>query len=666
MKRGRSNNKLLLVCIFFIAFLGKTFAQCTSADSVFISEFHYDNTGSDVNEFVEITGPAGTNLGCYRIILYNGDNGQFYFTQTLSGFIDDEGCGYGSVPFFISGIQNGDPDGIVLYNSCSNTVIQFLSYEGTFTAVNGPASGMTSTDIGVYEGNTTPIGYSLQLTGTGRCYSDIVSTGGWVGPLTNSAGTLNSGLNMCLAPSSPDTLKFYLQSTCIKVNKAATILVCAETYGGSTVTSYNGTITIAKISGPGSISGTLTQNAVNGCATFSITFDQPGTYVLSASDGTLTGRSDNIVVEVPSTYPKFTSILVNACGGSGTPEGINEYVTIQNGVSDLNVNSIKICFPNGGCFCNSGCGSQTWVSNPSFVAQLNSTAGCPLFIDALSVGTIPAGATIVVFTGSSPTYNFDFSSRCGTGPYYALFANNTNTSGRFLNYDPSCSTIRTLTAQFGVCTDTVTYQPCQLSNTDGDMVLIDDAGNLTYTNYPGCDFILPVSEIKLFGYRENQLVHLYWQISQSLPLPSFFTIETTSSVSTPPIPCSTIQSIENQYDYDYQVFLPDASPLYVRIKGKYLNGEVLYSNWIQLETNPNRLHLFPNPISSRVSVAGPPFLKGTFLIATPTGEVLHGGSFESVSELENQLNHILQSLNDGLYLLTLPESGLTYKLVKVR
>ena len=59
-------------------------------------------------------------------------------------------------------IQNGAPDGLALVNS-SGAVCEFLSYEGTFTASNGPPNGMTSTDIGVAETGATPIGTSLQL-----------------------------------------------------------------------------------------------------------------------------------------------------------------------------------------------------------------------------------------------------------------------------------------------------------------------------------------------------------------------------------------------------------------------------------------------------------------------------------------------------------------------
>lgn len=58
--------------------------------------------------------------------------------------------------------------------------MQFLSYEGSFTAVDGPAIGLTSTDIGVAETNTTPVGQSLQLI-----------DGNWTGPTNETKGEVN-------------------------------------------------------------------------------------------------------------------------------------------------------------------------------------------------------------------------------------------------------------------------------------------------------------------------------------------------------------------------------------------------------------------------------------------------------------------------------------------
>jgi hypothetical protein len=85
------------------------------------------------------------------------------------------------------GIQNGPPDGLALVDN-TNKVVQFLSYEGTFTAADGPANGMTSTDIRVSQTGTTS-GDSLQLTGTGRVYEDFT----WADTAPATPGTVNTG-----------------------------------------------------------------------------------------------------------------------------------------------------------------------------------------------------------------------------------------------------------------------------------------------------------------------------------------------------------------------------------------------------------------------------------------------------------------------------------------
>ena len=121
---------------------------------VFINELHYDNSGTDVNERVEIAGVAGTSLAGWSIVLYNGGNGAVYSTINLSGTLASQCGGHGTKYFAVAGIQNGAPDGLALVNA-SGTVVQFLSYEGSFTATNGPASGQTSSNISVSETTST-------------------------------------------------------------------------------------------------------------------------------------------------------------------------------------------------------------------------------------------------------------------------------------------------------------------------------------------------------------------------------------------------------------------------------------------------------------------------------------------------------------------------------
>jgi hypothetical protein len=165
--------------------------------TVFINEIHYDNTGTDVGEAIEIAGSAGTDLSGWSIVLYNGNGGFSYNTTSLTGTIPDVCGGFGviDVTYPTNGIQNGAPDGIALVDSTS-AVVQFLSYEGSFTAADGPANGLGSTDIGVAEPFSTPVGDSLQLTGTGTAYEHFT----WATPAPNTFGACNTGQTFA-APS---------------------------------------------------------------------------------------------------------------------------------------------------------------------------------------------------------------------------------------------------------------------------------------------------------------------------------------------------------------------------------------------------------------------------------------------------------------------------------
>ena len=93
-------------------------------------------------------------------MLYNGNNGAAYNTIALSGTLVDDGTGTGFASVDAVGMQNGSPDGLALVDPDGN-VVEFLSYEGTMTATDGPAAGLTSTDVGTEPGDT-PIGFSLQ------------------------------------------------------------------------------------------------------------------------------------------------------------------------------------------------------------------------------------------------------------------------------------------------------------------------------------------------------------------------------------------------------------------------------------------------------------------------------------------------------------------------
>jgi hypothetical protein len=176
-----------------------------SAD-VFINEFHYDNAGTDAGEFVEVVvGPGHTgDLSDISLHFYNGGNGQTYnlsgsSSHALNTFEAGEG-GPGEPRYFwkyFPGIQNGAPDGFAL--SVNGVVTEFISYEGSFTATNGPAAGMQSVDVGVSQNGSDPIGEaSIGLTGRGNNRGDFRWTK-FTG-LSHSPGSPNSGQDFSPQP----------------------------------------------------------------------------------------------------------------------------------------------------------------------------------------------------------------------------------------------------------------------------------------------------------------------------------------------------------------------------------------------------------------------------------------------------------------------------------
>jgi hypothetical protein len=167
-----------------------------------INEFHYDNIGTDVNEFIEVAGPAGIDLSLYALYVYDGSSGQFYNTFNLSGIIPDADNGFGAGFVLTPSLQNMT-EGIALVKN-GTQVIEFISYEGVVTATNGPAMGMASVDVGVSESNDiTPANGSLGRVGNGNKGSDFT----W-SVLTQTQGTLNTGQTISDCPDNEPVVSF--------------------------------------------------------------------------------------------------------------------------------------------------------------------------------------------------------------------------------------------------------------------------------------------------------------------------------------------------------------------------------------------------------------------------------------------------------------------------
>ncbi|MFN4254833.1 MAG: dockerin type I domain-containing protein [Saprospiraceae bacterium] len=289
-----------------------------TTERVWINEIHYDNIGTDAGEFIEVAGTAGADLSQYQLVLYNGNGGAVYNTRTLSGTIDNEQNGFGAVSFSypVDGVQNGSPDGIALVHN--GMVVQFLSYEGTFTAVGGAANGMLSTDIGVSEPGTNAIGTSIYLTGTGDEYSDFT----WTGPLAATPGTINAGQNFVALPTG---LVVTFNQTIVNSPTCQFGRTITRTWSVSddcgNATQHTQIITVVDNTPPTVTCQPLTVNlALNGTVTVtqaSITYS--ATDNCSATNAlTLLPNSATYTCAQAGTTQNFTLSVTDQCGNTGT------------------------------------------------------------------------------------------------------------------------------------------------------------------------------------------------------------------------------------------------------------------------------------------------------------------------------------------------------------
>jgi len=509
------NNLFKSTLLFFVFF---TLSLSSSAQ--WINEIHYDNDGADTDEGIEIAGPAGTDLSCWTLVAYNGSNGESYISTSLSGIIPDEGCGYGAIWFNIANLQNGSPDGIALVD-CSGTVVQFLSYEGAFTATDGPALGMTSTDIGVSEGGSTPVGQSLQLTGSGTTYGDFT----WQSPAASSAGALNSGqtISTCSCPGleveptnevTDDGPVAGCTSATINWTLGSDAENAIVVYSTSPIT---GTPTDGVNYNVGSTISPGEEVIYNGSGNTTIisglSLNTTYYYAIFEYNGTLSDCEENYLTggitgsfTTPSACQDsyIQSINYNACTNS---EGTDEIVVVSIGDDPVAVDSLIIELPNS-TWCNTSCGTNTIVNNPTYINDLNNLAGCSLFTYC---DPIPAGATLMIFTGNPPSTVIDYSGSCGGtgGPYCAIFLDNSSLTGNFSN---NSSTPRVTTIHFGSSSSsTVSYTATDgVGDVDGATADFDASGNVTYVGNSSCVYPLAVSLKSFNGHHASGSNHINW------------------------------------------------------------------------------------------------------------------------------------------------------------
>lgn len=130
-----------------------------------VNEIHYDNVGTDHDEFVEVVvlNPENHYLDDIALYMINGSNGRAYCLNTVQDFTPGDRVGdYQFYVWYQRGIQN-DCEGMHLV--FKDSLLDILAYEGSFAGVTAPSTGLIFPDVGVSENPDTPDTCSIYLCG---------------------------------------------------------------------------------------------------------------------------------------------------------------------------------------------------------------------------------------------------------------------------------------------------------------------------------------------------------------------------------------------------------------------------------------------------------------------------------------------------------------------
>ena len=288
-----------------------------------ISEIHYDNTGADVGEAIEVSAPAGTDLTGWSLVLYNGSTGATYDTDSLPAGPVPATCaarGVVVVNYPANGIQNGSPDAIALVDNANN-VVEYLSYEGVFAATNGPATGMTSVDIGALQAGTEAVGISLQRNATGV----------WA----QAAGTFGACNDDGVEPPDPEVASVSLSPSAATLAVGSSIMLTATARDAANAPINGVPFTwISPAPGIATVSGTGVVTAL-----------AEGDVMITVLAPNNVGNAASIHV-VPVTQPPVTDFHINEIHYDNSGTDVGESVEIE-GPAGASVEGFSIVLYNG-------------------------------------------------------------------------------------------------------------------------------------------------------------------------------------------------------------------------------------------------------------------------------------------------------------------------------
>ncbi|UAY52773.1 beta strand repeat-containing protein [Ferruginibacter albus] len=229
-------------------------------------------------------------------------------------------------------------------------------------------------------------------------------------------------------------------------NAIASFTVEARRPDNTVDVNYTSNIIIAKASGSGTLSGTLTNAAVAGVATFTgLSFSTAGTYTLSTTSGSLTSAtSGNIVISDPSfTSGNLAVLLMASASSNNTTGSIVELNTSTPGSNPVNTFAINGTSGAGALRFSASAASMGYLANNNdktllCIAGFNgtTTSGNANTFITRGVGTLNAAAAYTLqatYTGTSGQQvrgatELDNSARFWMADQSGLYTNGTTTA----------------------------------------------------------------------------------------------------------------------------------------------------------------------------------------------------------------------------------------------
>lgn len=454
-------HKLIVSSVFLLAsFLGNS--------QIIISEYL---EGASNNKCIEIynTGSSSVNLSSYSLKIFANGSSSANNTIPLSGTLAScetyVVCHSSAITALknVANLEtgslgfNGD-DAIGLFNGAS--MVDLFGKIG-----NDPGSQWTGVSPGTKDGRFIRkpdycTGVTTNPTGTGSGAFATFTTTNWesVSSLTDPTG-FGSHTSNCSSCSTPPSVSVSVGAlsttpfnvTCTAGSNGTLAFTSTGTFNsGNTFTAQlsDASGSFGTPTGIGTFSGTSTGTDPSG--TINIAIPQAtssGTNykirIVSSNPAGVSDTTANFSITLtggPCTLepPHLTSVIINACTGSGScQEGNNEIVFGNTGGYSVNVTASNFNFHYGS---NSTASSNTnytdvLVQNTTTTSAVNTAAGCAGTYVEGTGATIPPNSAFILASTTLCTDAFTWSGLCGQGPIYIIYQNdvNWNANGNFVN-----------------------------------------------------------------------------------------------------------------------------------------------------------------------------------------------------------------------------------------